>query len=149
MLYEIGPGENGFVNRGFDLSPEDFGEFLRQQVNSDLGLNLGPGLVPQTWYWLRIDQKLVGYGKLRHSLNEQLRKMGGHVGYTVRPLARGKGYGTILLREILAEAKGIGIDRALVTCSEYNSPSRRVIENNGGLLEDTTDEGCRYWINLA
>jgi predicted acetyltransferase len=41
------------------------------------GINLEPQYVPQTTYWLYIDGKPVGYGKLRHYLNESLLIMEG------------------------------------------------------------------------
>ena len=42
----------------------------------------------------------------------------------------------------------MGIPRALVTCFEDNTGSRRVIENNGGVLENIVDGRCLYWIRL-
>jgi predicted acetyltransferase len=54
----------------------------------------------------------------------------------------------------LEKARERGLDRVLLTCDETNLASRKVIENNGGQLENAVQvEGqtvlkMRYWINL-
>lgn len=147
MIKEIGPGENGFMNGGYNMDYSDFSKYLEKKVNISKGINLNPNHVPQTIYWLYIDSKPVGMGKLHDYLNDDLRKSGGHIGYTIRPSERGKGYGKVILREMLKMAKGKGILEVLLTCREDNIPTKKVIESNGGQLEDTTDNGkCRYWI---
>jgi predicted acetyltransferase len=148
MLKEIGPGENGFMNSAYGVSYEEFPSFLIENVNYSKGINLPPGYVPQTIYWLYIDSKPVGIGKFRHYLNDFLLKHGGHIGYCIRPTERGKGYGTIILREILKKAKDKAIGEALITCNDTNIPSRKVIEGNDGKLESIIQEECKYWIKL-
>ncbi|MEN6357753.1 MAG: GNAT family N-acetyltransferase [Armatimonadota bacterium] len=147
MLREIGPGENGFVNSGHDIEYADFPAYLKRQDDFAKGVGIDLTIyVPQTMHWLFVDGRPVGVGKLRHYLNDNLRKLGGHIGYAIRPSERGKGYGTLILREMLIKAREKGIEEALVTCSENNIRSRKVIERNGGKLEDIIDGGCRYWI---
>ncbi|HYE83899.1 MAG TPA: GNAT family N-acetyltransferase [Clostridia bacterium] len=148
MLVEIGPGENGFMNSAYGISSEEFPAFLKENDDHSNGINLPTGYVPQTIYWLYVDSKPVGIGKLRHFLNDALRKHGGHIGYCIRPTERGKGYGTVILRELLKKARGISVDNALLSCDEGNIASRRVIEENGGVLEEINEGECRYWIKL-
>lgn len=148
MLNEIGPGENGFMNNAYGLSYEEFKSYLQENIHHSKGMNLPPGYVPQTTFWLYIDLKPVGMGKLRHYLNDSLRTHGGHIGYCIKPSERGKGYGTVILRELLKEAKAKEIDNALITCNETNTASRRVIEGNNGVLECIDDGKCKYWIKL-
>ncbi len=148
MIKEIGEGENGFINN-FPLSGfEDFRNSLPRYVEISQGINLPEGYVPQTIYWLNVNESPVAYGKLRHRLNEKLLLHGGHVGFTVRPTERGKGYGKMILAEIKKEARNMGIDRLLLTCNETNTRSRKVIESNNGKLEDIKDGSCSYWITL-
>lgn len=148
MIREIGPGENGFTSN-FPLDRfEAFKSKLPELVDNARGINLPEGYVPQTIYWLYIDGKPVAYGKLRHALNEQLLRHGGHIGYTVRPSERGKGYGKLLLKELLRAAKKKHLDKVLITCNVDNVRSRRVVESNGGMLENIIDRTCRYWIHL-
>ncbi|MEK8131535.1 GNAT family N-acetyltransferase [Paenibacillus filicis] len=146
MIVEIGSGENGYVNSGFDIDYAEFPRFLREKIEMAAGLNLPSSHVPQTTYWLVIDSKPVGIGKLRHYLNENLKKSGGHVGYTIRPSERGKGYGTIILRELIREAKQMNIKDVLLTCDETNLPSRKVIEAIAGQLQSIQSGKCFYLI---
>ncbi|OMD43411.1 hypothetical protein BSK52_03055 [Paenibacillus odorifer] len=148
MIMEIGPGENGFVNNGFDLAYSEFPDFIRDRIALSKGDNLQPNYVPQTNYWLLIDSYPVGVGKLRHSLNDQLRKSGGHIGYSIRPSERGKGYGKIFLAELLKKAVDLGIDKVMLTCEPNNIASRKVIEANKGILYGIEDGKCNYWISL-
>jgi len=150
MVREVGPGENGFSNSGYDLEYAGFPDYLRGQVHMAEGVGIDPTRhVPQTRYWLFVNGRPVGIGKLRHSLNENLRRLGGHIGYTIRPSERGKGYGILILRELVKRAAEMGIGEVLLTCTEDNVVSRRVIERNGGELQDISEGECRYWIRTA
>jgi predicted acetyltransferase len=52
-----------------------------------------------------------------------------------------------MLREVLPLALAVGVKpAALLTCDSDNVASRKVIEANGGVLEDEGDGTCRYWI---
>jgi|GEM_PF-604614 len=89
-------------------------------------------LVPSVTYWASADGRYVGQISLRLHLNGNLSTLGGHIGYTVRPSARNRGFATEMLRLCLNEARRLGLMRVLVTCDETNAASRRVIEKNGG-----------------
>ena len=82
---------------------------------------------------------------IRHRLTPSLLLMGGHIGYDVRPSARRRGHATLMLAAALPVARGLGIDRALLTCRTDNIGSRKVIEANGGVLEDERDGMLRFW----
>jgi len=148
MIVEIGHGENGFMNSLYSESVEGFQELITRNYEISRSVNLPEGYVPQTLYWLYINGKPVGYGKLRHFLNDKLKEHGGHIGYVIRPTERGKGFGTIILRELLQEASKKGIDSVLLTCNEDNAASRRIIESNSGELNEISQGVCKYWINL-
>lgn len=148
MLREIGPGENGFGNSGYAIDYADFPAYLQKQFDMSRGIGIDlTRYVPQTRYWLVVEDRPVGVGKLRHYLNECLIHEGGHIGYSIRPSERGKGYGTMILEKLLKQAQNKGITEVLVTCREANALSRKVIERNGGVLDGVTESGgCRYWI---
>ena len=148
MIREIGPGENGFMNNGYDMNDSEFKDYLYGNINMSKGINLKHEWVPQTKYWLLVDGYPVGVGKLRHCLNDSLRKIGGHIGYCIRPTARGKGYGNLVLCEMLKKAKERSIPKALITCKQTNILSKRVIQHNGGILERIENGECLYWIKL-
>ena len=148
MLREIGPGENGFENSAYNIRDEEFCGVLQSWIDASRGIGLRPEYVPQTIYWLFSGGRPVGVVKLRSYLNENLRSHGGHIGYCIRPSERKKGYGTIILGEVLKKAAEKKIPRALVTCNEDNTASKRVIEKNGGVFEKAINGTCLYWIRL-
>jgi len=133
----------------------DFAAYVRALHAYARGENLPDGAVPQNTYWLMRGRTILGTARLRHRLNERLEHEGGHVGYGIRPSERGKGCATRLLALMLDKARARGLTRVLVTCNEDNIASRRVIEKNGGRLEDrrisdrTGKAVLRFWIDLA
>ncbi|TDP97333.1 GNAT family N-acetyltransferase [Labedaea rhizosphaerae] len=97
-------------------------------------------------WWVR-DDDYLGRVRINLELNDELTEFGGHIGYDIRPSARGQGHATALLREAIGVAKEHGIVRALLTCAPDNHASRRVIERNGGVLHDLSAAGrLRYWV---
>jgi len=134
---------------------KDFGAFIRRLRNHSRGADLPNGWVPATMYWLVRGRRILGACNLRHALTEALRDFGGHVGYSVRPGERNKGYGTLMFKLVLEKAWALGIARVLVTCDRNNVPSIRVIEKNGGVLDSESHSERagrvtrRYWIDLG
>ncbi|WP_430497012.1 GNAT family N-acetyltransferase [Micromonospora trifolii] len=104
------------------------------------------GYVPATNLWWVDDDDYLGRIAIRHRLTPQLRELGGHIGYDVRPTARRRGYATSMLRLALPVAHELGITSALVTCDIQNVASRKVIERNGGVLEDQRGNKLRFWV---
>ena len=100
----------------------------------------------------KTDGRIVGMIDLRHRLNDFLAAYGGHIGYSVRPDERRKGYAKWMLAQVLKHAKTRGLSRVLITCDEDNEGSRRTIEANGGSFERTVcldgESIRRYWIEL-
>ena len=115
-----------------------------------------PNLVPMTQYiYVReSDRKIVGVIQIRHYFNEYLEKYAGHIGYSVCPSERKKGYAAQMLKSVLPECKALGIDRVLICCLQENEGSRRTILKNGGKYESTVylpEKDIyleRYWIDL-
>ena len=108
-------------------------------------------LVPASTYFLVQDSKRVlGAVNIRHRLNDYLLRVGGHIGYGVRPSERRQGHATRMLSMALPIARLLGIARVLVTCDKSNVGSARTILRCGGVLEsEVQDEGDivqRYWI---
>lgn len=105
-----------------------------------------PGWVAcSTWWWIE-GQTWLGRIALRHHLTPHLLEVGGHIGYDVRPSARRKGHATAMLRAVLPHVAALGITHALLTCDVDNGASRRVIEVNGGRLEDERAGKLRFWL---
>lgn len=140
MLQHIGKVENNFVNETYGMTVEQWREWLRVQDSWSRGENLPEGYVPQTTYWLFVDDVPVGYGKLRTRLTEQSRKNGGNIGYAIDSRFRGLGYGTKLMQLLIETARTSGIDERVFTVAKGNWASRRAIEKCGARLVDESDD---------
>ena len=123
--------------------------WLESNRDMEMGLGIPEGWVPavQLVAFAR-DGQSVGFLNLRLRLSAYLLEEGGHIGYSIRPSERGKGYAKEALHQGLQVAKEKNIHRALVTCSTENPASRAVILANGGELEDVRNGTERYWIEV-
>lgn len=99
------------------------------------------------------DNKLVGMISIRHALiTDFLRNYAGHIGYSVRPLERRKGYVTEMLKKALKYCReDLKLDKVMISCNKENEGSRKTILNAGGVLEreyqaDNGDNVQIYWI---
>ncbi|MGW4069195.1 GNAT family N-acetyltransferase [Nocardia grenadensis] len=135
------------------LEPDmNWADYLRAREDHRQGVNLPDGIVASTMLLATVDGQVVGRTSIRHTLNEGLRRRGGHIGYAVLPQYRQRGYGAAILRRSIVVARSIGIDRILLTCDDSNLGSRRIIEACGGVLEGSElwADGStmrRYWID--
>ena len=134
FFQQLPASENGKNNRAYGLSREEFKEWVKKQIDFSKGENLPNGYVPSTCYVLYVDGKPVGVGDLRHYLCPSLEKDGGHIGLHILPQYRGKGYGNILIREMLKKAKEKEIDSALIFNHDDNVPAWKTSEKMGGKL---------------
>lgn len=114
----------------------DFGSYLKKVEDARQGINLPPDYVPNTKFWMVENELVVGTLSIRHTLNESLKVLGGHIGYDVGPNYRGKGFATEALKQALELARQMGLSEVLITCKDTNTASIRVIERNHGDLRD-------------
>jgi predicted acetyltransferase len=139
---------------GLGFSPDlPWGVYVKEREAQRIGRSLRGRFVPNTFLVADVDGEIVGRSSIRHELNEFLLREGGHIGYSVLPAHRRRGYATEILRQSLIVARSLGIDRVLVTCDYDNAGSIKAIEANGGKLDsvivlDTFPAGVRrYWID--
>jgi predicted acetyltransferase len=139
------------------LDYANFPALCRALTDFSVGKGLPSGFtIPCTTFWAYDTDaaKLVGALNIRHELNDDLLNYHGHIGYGVRPDMRRKGYATRMLAMAKKECRRLDIARALVCCNSENTASARVIEKNGGVLEDERilpENGKtmrRYWIDV-
>ncbi|MFK4086171.1 GNAT family N-acetyltransferase [Kribbella sp. NPDC020789] len=123
-------------------------KYLRER--SDPSTPMEPGFVHATHWWIVEDGEYLGAIALRHSLTDKLLEAGGHIGYGVRPSARGRGLAAWALGEVVKRARELGLERVMVSCDAANVASAKTIERNGGVLEDIRETWLgtarRYWI---
>ena len=131
-----------------------FDAFVERELSHARGENLTKGYVPHTDYWLIDNGEFIGRVSIRHRLTKQLEKFDGHIGYDIRPSKRRQGYGSKILELALPKAKELGIKKVLITCRISNVASRKIIEKNGGVLEnqvydpEASVDKLRYWIDI-
>ncbi|WP_353886395.1 GNAT family N-acetyltransferase [uncultured Curtobacterium sp.] len=134
--------------------PEGFGRWVDQLLAEETTAAVELGHVTCTYRWVVQGDEYLGSIALRHELNDWLREYGGHVGYGIRPSARGRGLASAALAATLDTAAERGMPEVLLTCDATNPASRRVIERNGGRYERSvvTPDGhtlLRFWIRTG
>ena len=85
----------------------------------------------------KADNRMVGCMQVHHVLNRQMREITGHVGYSVRPSERRKGYATQMLERAKDYLSSFGFSEVYVSCLPENEASRRTILANGGEYIET------------
>lgn len=132
-------------------------EWIEQSKRMEHKENVPENKVPATQFVLTDTDsgRIYGMLQVRHELNDYLQKFAGHIGYSVRPTERRKGYAKKMLKQALKFCKGeLGLNRVLVSCLEANEASRRTILACGGVFEEKVYEHIegvwleKYWINL-
>lgn len=134
-------------------NPEDW---LAQNAQYASDETVPEGKVPSTQFVCvrEADGRIVGMIQVRHRFNDFLRLYGGHIGYSVRPDERRKGYASWMLDHALPYCRELGLDRIMISCLADNEASRRTILRCGGTYESTVHEPQanvdlqRYWIEL-
>ena len=133
-------------NGGGWSDPQVFSEYVARAVNQAREDAPRPARWCSTMLrWMGSTEYLGRISNL-YRLTPTLLEWGGHIGYDVRPSARRRGYATAMLAAARPVAAGLGIDPALVTCDPDNIGSRKVIEANGGVLEDQRAGKLRFWV---
>lgn len=137
------------------LNPDEI-DVIKYFYDSKDITKLPKGYVPSYDYFFVDDDKLIGIVHIRIHLTEKLLQYGGHIGYAINPYYFKKGYGTKLLALALEKTKTlVQEDKILITCDDDNIGSYKIIEKNGGVLEnkiinkdgEETFLTRRYWIN--
>lgn len=89
----------------------------------------------KTFFLIRSrDNKIVGMINIRLELNEKLKNSGGHIGYSIRPTERRKGYNKINLYLGLEKCCEYNIENAWLDCVISNLGSVKTIQALGGKL---------------
>ncbi|MBQ7867777.1 MAG: GNAT family N-acetyltransferase [Clostridia bacterium] len=141
----------------YHLVRYDADTFFERVARYRTGKDLPSNRLPCTFLWLVEESEFIGEVSIRHGLNDALLRYGGHIGYWVRSTRWNSGVGTQMLAMALDYVRAhFDFERVLITCDDDNIGSARVIEKNGGILEnkienhfdDETVLTRRYWISL-
>ena len=143
--------------RNLELDYHDLATNFRYYLQGwyDRKTNPRPENVAESTFWMIDAETFIGRISVRHHLTEGLMQFGGHIGYEIRPTKRRQGFGKSMLGLGLEQAKALNIPRALVTCDDTNIASAKIIEANGGVLENIILLAGypvpvrRYWIDVS
>ena len=158
MVADFERAGEGYGWNDAETARADFAAFVRDLAREARGEGLPPGICAQTTYIL-VDANGRALSEIRFRPEpgddlDALLAANGHLGYNVRPSARGKGYATRMLALALERARAAGLARVMLPVKDDNLASARVVERNGGRLErravdlDNGDLMRIYWIAL-
>ena len=139
-----------FIPGSAMLDQMEYEQWLIHNTNNRHENTVSSGWVVATTFFAvrKCDQKIIGMIDIRHNLeNDFLTQYGGHIGYSVCPDERNKGYATEMLKMGLEYAKSLNIEKVMIACFSDNIPSIRTIEKSGGILSETkhyTDGNIPY-----
>lgn len=143
MLQGIENNENGFMNIVKNMTFKEYKQWLIDEHNHHLGKNLPDNWIPYTTYFLYINNKPVGIGRIRHGTNEILQKVigAGEIGYGISKDFRGNGYGGILFKELLKECVNYGYNKITLFPHKTNVATIKImLKNKGRILGDFNEE---------
>ena len=131
-------------------------EYIKSCAEYEVPRTVPSHLVPASQFMFvrKSDNGLVGMLQVRHCFNDYLEKYAGHIGYSVRPSERRKGYAKEMLKMALPFCREIGLNKVLVCWNDGNIGSEKTILSNGGVYESTVCEPSsnrdliRFWIIL-
>ena len=106
-----------------------------EKLNMDYTMVPSEERVPARTYFLvrESDSRIVGMINIRLALNERLSHYGGHIGYSIRPTERGKGYNNINLYLGLKVCRKYGIEHIFMDADLENPASWKTMEAFGGV----------------
>lgn len=143
MYQDIPNGDNGQTNEAYGLNKTEFKNWIIKQINrKNNEINFDD--TPTVTYIMYVDNYPVGYICLRTKINEQWKRWSGNFYYQIRSSERRKGYATKMLSSGLEKLKEFGFEEVYGQSSNGNIGSKKVIENNNGILIEEC-EGTHYF----
>ena len=130
-FYEYGSDING--TGGLNRFLEDYEGWLKKLEDDYRRLPDEERVPARTYFMIREnDDRIVGMINIRLALNERLKKYGGHIGYSIRPTERAKGYNKINLYLGLKVCERFGIESVFLDADLDNPASWKTMEALGG-----------------
>lgn len=131
-FYEYNSEMNGVG--GLHKYVNDYEGWLKKLEEDYIRIPSEEGVPARTYFLIReSDNQIIGMINIRLALNEKLRKYGGHIGYSIRPTERGKGFNKINLYLGLKVCQEYGIKTVLMDADKDNPSSWRTMESLGGV----------------
>lgn len=136
--------ENGFMNDYENISYEDFiNTVLPTRFKYSQGIDLPQNHVPDTYFFLWDDNKIVGLFKIRHYLNDALKNGSGHIGYGILKDYRQQGYASQGLALAIQECQKLMPSHETeiyMSCYKHNLASlKTMLKNNAYIHHEDED----------
>ncbi|MCR4334350.1 MAG: GNAT family N-acetyltransferase [Patescibacteria group bacterium] len=112
---------------------DNFDIYLSQFTTSN-NEPVAKGIVPFSEYWLINEEKYVGTVQIRHEASGRFDNIKSHIYFHIIPSRRRQGYGNKILSLGLKKSRILGLNKVMITCDKKNVASRKIIENNNGIL---------------
>jgi len=124
-------------------------DWLKMIKDSQFNETCNPkwGIISTFFAVRKSDNRVIGIANLRHTLTEKFINSG-HIGYSVRPTERRKGYATEILKQLIIYAKEQGMCSLELVCYDDNVGSIKTITSNGGTLLRMLDGKNVYSIRI-
>lgn len=114
---------------------DNYEEWLNKLENDEKVIPCEDSVPSKTFFFVREnDNKIIGMTHIRLVLNKKLADIGGHIGYSIRPSERQKGYSKIQLYLALIECQKNGLGIIMLDCLKDNIGSSKTITSLGGFL---------------
>ena len=141
FIKKLPEDENGFLNPYYYESEDSFYKvIIPRLIKYSNGINLPPLKVPETYFFLWDDNKIVGLFKIRHYLNDNLKVSGGNLSYGILKEYRNKGYATTGLKLAIQKCREIiREDDIHMSLHKNNYYSLKVMLNCGAYVYSETE----------
>ncbi|MBR3117142.1 MAG: GNAT family N-acetyltransferase [Bacilli bacterium] len=131
---------SGGLDRYLD-NYEGWLEYREESRNHPITDTRVPG---EEYFMVNEDDEIIGMCNIRFALNDKLKKLGGHIGYSIRPTKRGNGYNKINLYLALKECDKHGINVVFMDADLNNPASWKTMEALGGVRVKEWYDDERY-----
>lgn len=143
MYQDIPKEEVGSINNLYGVSYKEFESICKSMCDEEIVINEDIHTTTKRFI-LFVNDIPIGEVGIRTTLNDFWLNKGSQIYYKIRKSERGKGYGNIILKLALKEAKKMNYHRVRINCDNNNLPSKKIIINNGGkpdILNYKTKDG--------
>lgn len=134
MYQDIPKEEVGSINKLYGVGYKKFESICKTMIKEESVINKEIQTTTKRFI-LFVNSIPVGEVGIRTTLNDFWINRGSQIYYKIRKSERGKGYGNIILKLALFEAKRLNFNCIRINCDNNNIPSKKIIINNDGKID--------------
>jgi len=134
MYQDIPKDEVGSTNKFYGINYNEFEKLFNECILEETIINEELNTTTKR-YILYLDNLPIGELGIRTTLNDFWMNKGSQIYYKIRKTYRNNGYGNIILKLGLEEAKKLGFKQVRINCDDNNIASSKIILKNGGVID--------------